>query len=279
MKKIVFFLAFAGITLIITSCEQEPLLTNPLSEKIGFQVYEESEIEGQTTINNHDISFKAAKDGDWHTLQVKIDGLPLDARINYDSLKVSHDGHDAVLTSSQKLALSEWSNTYLNNLNLRAEDNNGDFVYSNLDHALLFNIAYWSEAPPNFIYSKVSVSRTIEEESMDRNLHDIFCDIAIDGVFIDCVKRGEVYTVRYDRGIFGVGTVITENIEVDRSSCNGLCGGGCFFEGTVFETWSYDCLTHDRCNDNNSEWHCWDEFILAMDDFVIGTATQCCKGD
>lgn len=273
-NSLFLLLAIAAILVAFSSCEQQPpsVLTNPHAEELGLETYEgEDEIVGSTSVKDHKIAYRAERKGEWSTLQIIIDDYTLEARINYDTRTIEHNGYDAVLTSEQKTALREWAGTYLSNLKYRANQNDGKFVYTLLEHTLFTSTAYWSDAPEGYAYSSVSMNATNDVETAVRSLSD-------DGV--TCVTVGQTYTVHFDKnGVFGIGRqTFSEPVEVGGvGSCNGLCWKGCDLNNTPWETWSMDCLEHDRCNDIFSEWHCWDEFTHAIDDFTIGGALQLCR--
>ena len=214
------------------------------------------------------------------SLVVRVNGKRLEIAMDANDGWMQADGHDAILTTADRTALSSLATelgTYL-------------VAHAGAPHELFaaVNAEYWSEAPEGFVHrfknERLRVTRLEASEGISPRVRPL--GNGDDGV--TCITKNTTRTAYYDVGTSG--TVYSQSVVVNSNwgtnncgggdySCMGRCGGGCGWGAP--SSYTLDCLDHDTCSHNlcgsggGSDSNCGDEYNMAQDDWSQGVLRGC----
>ncbi len=244
-----------------TSCDRSD--DTDVSQQVGLEKHDEKHLKGKMTVQGHVVDYEVLETSElYYEVVIKIDNQLLIGDVDYNKEDLSLDGHNAVLSRSQKkafLTVGEELSKYL-----FKDESTDNFLMT--EYTLLRLLEYWAKSPSNYKYQKVTIKGYQDNGLKGTN----------DG--IACIRKNTYVTAVYDDAS---GRQYRDRKLVNGNRCLGRCGSGCPGTFTIASAWTKDCLDHDQCgrelggSSNPFDSNCGDEYFQAADDYLFGVIRGC----
>ncbi|MFY1672726.1 hypothetical protein ACN27G_22645 [Plantactinospora sp. WMMB334] len=284
-----------GLGLIIaaslpTAVFAEPQQSPGPNGDLTFEVRDTTAVQGKYGLAGSLVEYDARRTAaDRATVTVKVNGVVLEATVDFAARTGSWQGHGKILGGEGKTALAGMEKA------LAGQLRPGKAVLGPHEALLHRAVNYWSEAPAGYVLTGDSFSKPAESDvpkpltdekgeplaaageeeclnAMTGEQSAAACQQSNeDGILYTSCSGSHAECHDANSHCFRCASA-----NVGKSvNCKGRCGGGCCVPDGL-GIYTYDCLDHDQCCGDHggclNPWdgECGDEYGEADDDFLLG---------